>query len=138
MYKIRFDEQRGLLKVTMLSGLKVYNADKAISEIIKYGGVARARFGQLHMLLDARKGAKLPDEAAARFGNYEKLMLTGPNDRMAVLVDTHVHKQQTRHAMQGQRINIFVSESSALTWLTGQVHPASQLPGSTAIRRLAS
>jgi hypothetical protein len=128
MYRFRLDNDQRVLHVHVSGRWNSDEIKRFIRDLFKHAEIARQRFRRLLLLIDARDIAAPDEDDMTHFRGVAPNLLNGPDDKSATLVPNYIAKAHARWTEAGTRQSVFLSESSALTWLMGYV------PGETADR----
>jgi hypothetical protein len=126
MYSLEFEEETGILKVTVFGFFTDEVAAQFGHDFPRAVRSARARTSELRTLMDATVGTVMTPAVAARMKGLEEAFVTEPSDRAAVIVGSSLHKLQIRRIFDPRRTQVFVSENAARIWLLAyDVEPGS-------------
>ncbi len=116
-YDIRFDEQRGLLKLTLRGFWSLGTLDAVRTELVEVAARVRQQHSSFPVLSDSSAFAVQSVEVADRLG---ELMLAGAqvnSGRVAIVVGSILNKKQAERALQAPNLRVFVDKEEALEWL---------------------
>ncbi|WP_188055892.1 hypothetical protein [Sphingosinithalassobacter sp. CS137] len=116
-YDIRFDEQRGLLNLTLRGFWSLETLDAFRTELVEVAARVREQRPSFPVLSDSIAFAVQSVEVADRLG---ELMLAGAqvnSGRVAIVVGSILNKKQAERALQAPNLRVFVDKEEALEWL---------------------
>lgn len=117
MFTFELDNKAGIVRSHLAGFWSADEAERYVAELLAHAPVARARYGHLKFLVDARELPVQPAEVSARLVGLDAKLLHEPGDRFACVVATSLLKIQAQRTLTMDAGKIFVSENAALTWL---------------------
>jgi len=123
MYTFTIDDDARAIRIVSAGSWTLADAEQYLVEFERHFADARRRFGDVRVLVDARKAAPHAPFMAKRLAVLGRLF-DGPGDRLAVVINSSLKKQQV--GREGLPIlgMAFLSIDAAETWLFAYDHAA--------------
>jgi hypothetical protein len=131
VFTVDYDEATGLISCSCGGFLTV--ADVRAYQAASLAAIERARaaFGHVKMVI-ASPDAMVQSAEVMKEVGQSMWPMTDPRDRMAVIVASSLAKIQASRTFTDDRIQAFLSESAALTWLMADRQAAAAAQASLA------
>jgi hypothetical protein len=113
-----FDVKKGVIRIVGEGVYTLQQATEHFSDLARTVASVRSRHGRVRMLIDTSQGAVQPADVAEKIASATKALYL-PEDRVALIAASTLHKFQMRRVTDPGITNVFVSESAALAWLCG-------------------
>lgn len=123
MFEFSQDDEARIVRVVVGDFWTVEEARDFANHYRENVRIARAQWGVVRMLVDARASPVQATEVAQEYVGLHRTAMTDPRDRVAVIVATSLVKMQTRRVLTEEMSeatdagNVFVSPEAAETWL---------------------
>lgn len=128
MLSLSFDAARGVVTATVRGSPSPADVQRYSLEATTLFPIARARSGQLRLLID-NSAVDLPaPEIIAQLRALGD-RIGRPDDRVATVVRSSLMKLHAKQQIPAQMHNVFVSRNAALTWLTAHDVAPAAAPG---------
>ena len=116
MYTFTIDEAHRAIRIVSADSWTADEAERYIVAFEQNFAQARARFGDVRVLVDARKAAPHEPSVAKRLSVLGRLF-DRPGDRLAVVIDSSLKKQQVSREGLPPFGMAFLSIDAAEMWL---------------------
>jgi hypothetical protein len=116
MYTFAIDDEVRAIRVVSAGSWSLAEADQYVAEFERHFAEARDRFGEVRVLVDARMAEPHAPFMAKRLAVLGRLF-DGPGDRLAVVINSSVKKQQVSREGLPTFGMAFLSMDAAEMWL---------------------
>jgi hypothetical protein len=116
MYSFTIDDEAKAVRIVSEGAWASVDAELYLVDFERHFGEARRRFGDVRVLVDARKAEPHAPFMAKRLAVLGALF-DGPGDRLAVVINTSLKKQQVGREGLPTFGMAFLSIDAAETWL---------------------
>ena len=111
-----FDRETGIITIVGEGVYTFIQAQEHFAALAALVSSVRSKRGRVKVLIDTARSAVQPANVAEKIEKSIRSLYT-PQDRVALIVASTLHKVQMRRIADPKIIHLFISRDAALTWL---------------------
>lgn len=116
LYNIEYDPEERWIHARMRGFWEIANSHEFTAHLRTFILASRKRFGSVRLLMD-RRGAPVQSPEVAAFIKETTAVLFGPNDYVAVVLDSGLNQMQIRRVASHEGMRVFGELGEAEAWL---------------------